>query len=199
MNFLAHSHLSGDDNDIKIGNFIADSVKGNKYNDFREGIKNGILLHRRIDWFTDRHEIVKNSMNLIRPVYGRYSGIITDIYYDHFLAVKWNDYNDVSLSKYVSSLYSLLERNFFVLPARNKRILPFMVSQNWLKGYANFAELEKVFYGMDRRTGNISGMKNAVVQLKENYEELESHFMEFYPLLQNNTEKELDLILKENI
>jgi len=29
MNFLAHTYLSGKNNEIMIGNFIADHVKGN--------------------------------------------------------------------------------------------------------------------------------------------------------------------------
>jgi len=194
MNFLAHAHLSGDDDKLMIGNFIADSVKGKKHENYTEGIANGIILHRKIDSFTDRHEIVKNSMSLIRSEYGKFSGIIIDIYYDHFLATKWDNYSTEPLNTYTKKVYSLLKRNFFILPARSQRILPFMISQNWLGGYADTDELKKVFYGMDRRTSNISGMRNAVDQLIENYDKLEEHFKEFYPQLQSYVESETRLI-----
>ncbi|PLX05069.1 MAG: DUF479 domain-containing protein [Marinilabiliales bacterium] len=194
MNFLAHAHLSGDDNELMIGNFIADSVKGKKHKDYPKGIERGIILHRKIDSYTDRHEVVKESMSLIRNEYGKFSGIIVDIYYDHFLAAGWSKYSNIGLHAYTQKVYSVLKRNFFILPSRSQRILPFMISQNWLNGYANTEELKKVFYGMDRRTSNISGMRNAVDQLIENYKELEEHFMEFYPQLQLYVENEI----KEN-
>lgn len=191
MNFLAHAQLSGDDNELMIGNFIADSVKGKKYKDYIEGIANGILLHRKIDSFTDKHELVRKSMSLIRAEYGKFSGIIIDIYYDHFLAKNWDKYSNEELNGYTKKVYSLLKRNFFILPARSQRILPFMISQNWLGGYAHTDELKKVFYGMDRRTSYISGMRNAVDQLIEHYDDLYKHFSDFYPQLQSYVENEI--------
>jgi acyl carrier protein phosphodiesterase len=194
MNFLAHSHLSGNDKNLMIGNFIADAVKGKKYKDFPQGISKGIILHRKIDYFTDKHMLVRESMNLIRPVYAKFSGIIVDIYYDHFLAANWYDYSSENFDDYVHDVYSLLKRNFLSLPGRSKRILPFMITQNWLGAYANTDELKRVFYGMDRRTSNISGMRNAVDQLLANYDELKNHFVEFYPQLQEYVESEIQIL-----
>jgi len=191
MNFLAHSHLSGDNRDILFGNFIADSVKGKAMNDFPNNIKNGILLHRKIDSFTDKHEIVKTSVKLIRPAYGKFSGVVVDIYYDHFLAANWTDYSETNLKSFAKYVYLILGINFSLLPARTKKMLPFLIAQNWLVGYSNFDSLKRVFAGMDRRTNNISGMKDAVVQLKINYDELGLHFKEFYPLLQDFAKEQL--------
>ncbi len=196
MNFLAHSHLSGNNKNLMIGNFIADAVKGKKYKNFPEGISKGIILHRKIDYFTDKHIIVGKSMNLIRPDYAKFSGIIVDIYYDHFLAANWSDYSSESYDGYVHGVYSLLKRNFLMLPARSKRILPFMIAQDWLGAYASTDDLKKVFHGMDRRTSNISGMRNAVDQLIENYDELKSHFTEFYPQLREYAESEVRILNK---
>ena len=61
MNFLAHIYLSGENQGITIGNFIADGIKGNKYLSYREDLQKGILLHRSIDSFTDQHPIVRQS------------------------------------------------------------------------------------------------------------------------------------------
>ena len=191
MNFLAHSHLSGENRDILFGNFIADSVKGKAMNDFPNNIKNGILLHRKIDSFTDKHEIVKTSVRLLRPAYGKFSGVVVDIYYDHFLAVNWADYSSTNLKSFAKNVYLILGNNFSLLPARTKRMLPFLIAQNWLVGYSKFDSLERVFAGMDRRTNNISGMKDAVTQLKINYDELNLHFKEFYPQLQSFAKEQL--------
>lgn len=191
MNFLAHSHLSGNNRDILFGNFIADSVKGSDFNKYPDNIKNGILIHRKIDSYTDKHEIVKESIKILRPDYGKFSGIIVDIYYDHFLAINWQEYNNVELSDFAKEVYLTLGKRFQHLPARNLRMLPFLIAQNWLVGYANLDDLRRVFWGMDRRTKNISGMKNAVDQLVKNYKLLESQFRAFYPDLQEFSKENL--------
>lgn len=195
MNFLAHAHLSPDDKDIRLGNFIADSVKGRKYMHFNDDIIKGILLHRNIDTYTDKHPVVFNSRSIVREHFGKFAGVVIDIYYDHFLARNWSEYSDEDLADYTSSLYKYVTSRFFILPAKIKRILPFMIAQNWLCGYANFNDLSRVFYGMDRRTGKISGMNNAVDVLKKNYDSLYSDFRVFYPDLQNNTKEQVGKIL----
>ena len=84
MNFLAHIYLSGEDTPLMIGNFIGDFVKGNEYKNFPADIQNGVLLHREIDSYTDSHEIVLESKKRLREKYRHYSGVITDIFYDHY-------------------------------------------------------------------------------------------------------------------
>ncbi len=180
MNFLAHVHLSQDNEDVIFGNFIADAVKGKSYLKYRKDIITGILLHRDIDTFTDRHPIVKNSKATVREHFGKYSGIVVDIYYDHFLAHNWQHYHNEELVRYSGKVYSILTKRYLLLPGRVKRMLPFLIGQNWLAGYANFKGLQGVFNGMDRRTGYVSGMDNAIKILEENYDSLYLDFKEFY-------------------
>ena len=89
MNFLAHIYLSGNNDLLKIGNFMADSIRGNSYENYPEEIKKGILLHRSIDSFTDMHPVYRKSKHRLHEKYGHYSGVIMDIFYDHFLAKNW--------------------------------------------------------------------------------------------------------------
>src|SRR5277367_1527199 len=101
MNFLAHLYLSGDNPKIKTGNFIGDFVKGKNLADrFEKDIAKGIVLHREIDWFTDRHPVVKQSKDRLREKYRHYSGVIVDVFYDHFLARNWINYSSKSLSDF---------------------------------------------------------------------------------------------------
>jgi acyl carrier protein phosphodiesterase len=185
MNFLAHAHLSGDDDDILFGNFIADAVKGrNGLLKYSEQIQNGIKLHRSIDSYTDSHEIFRRSLSMIRGNFGKFSGIVVDIYYDHFLAKNWSDYHHTKLEDFAAHVYKVLQHRFIILPGRTKRLLPFLVTQNWLVGYGDFNDLRHVFYGMDRRTGFKSGMTRAVDVLEENYQNLYNDFWEYYPQLE---------------
>ena len=180
MNFLAHAHLSGDEEDIVFGNMIADAVKGDASKKYSGNILKGITLHRMIDSFTDAHSVHKRSRNLIRNEFGKYSGIVIDIFYDHFLASGWNDYSERPLKSFSANVYKILTKRFLMLPSRTKRILPFMIGQDWLTNYSNFEGLENVFYGMDRRTKFNSGMKDAVSVLKQYYDDLKLDFKIFY-------------------
>lgn len=181
MNFLAHLYLSPKDKEIILGNFIADSVKGKTFEKFSPKIKQGILLHREIDQFSDHHKIFKKSKQRLSEKYRMYSGVIVDIFYDHFLSKNWSDYSNKNLKLFVSENYLLLVNHFEMLPPRSKRILPFMISQNWLVNYASLTHLNKVFFGMSRRTHNSSKMLTAVDDLKESYELFETEFKIFFP------------------
>lgn len=185
MNFLAHLYLSPENKDVMLGNFIADAIKGKSLLNYKPEIQKGVALHRAIDTYTDEHPVFKQSADRLRRKYKLYSKVIVDIYYDHFLARKWNNYSDTELTRFASSAYKTLIMNYGILPSRYKRILPFMIAQNWLVGYASFWSLEKVFRGMARRTGFKSGMENAVTDLKKDYRAFESEFVEFFPRLEN--------------
>ncbi len=184
MNYLAHIYLSGDNENLKIGNFIADSVKGKQFISFPEEIQKGIILHRAIDNFTDTHKIVKKSVHRLFPVYSHYSTVIVDILYDHFLAANWKDYSDIPLEVYAQNFYALLHENYDDLPARVQRFLPYMEEDNWLVSYASIDGIGKILYQMDHRTKNKSGMKNAVHELKLYYKEFEQEFKLFFSELE---------------
>ncbi len=180
MNFLAHIYLSNDDPSLKIGNFIADSVKGKKYLTYPERIQEGILLHRKIDSFTDTHPIVKKSVSRLFPKYRHYSTVIVDILYDHFLAANWSHYSTTPLKKYTIDFYELLEDNYEILPKNIQNFLPYMIQENWLYSYATLEGISKALEGMNRRTRNRSKMNLAIVELKEFYVEFGMEFTDFF-------------------
>jgi acyl carrier protein phosphodiesterase len=180
MNFLAHIYLSGDDDGITIGNFIADGIKGKRYQKYPKQIQKGILLHRAIDSYTDSHLIVKQSTKRLHENYSHYSGVIVDILYDHFLAKNWKDYHDMPLDEYVDEFYEILRNNFGVLPTRIQRMMPYMIGDNWLLNYATIAGISKILNQMNIRTKGISKMNFAVLELEEFYTEFEEEFTTFF-------------------
>ena len=183
MNFLAHIYLSGKNEDIILGNFIADSIKGKKYLSYPPEVQKGIILHRAIDSYTDSHPIVKTSASKLYKNYSHYSGVIVDIYYDHFLASNWNQYSEVPLEKFVAEFYKLLQKKFELLPAPIQRFLPYMISENWLLSYASLEGISRILYQMNLRTKNIVGMDKAVNDLQEHYKEFGNEFSTFFPQL----------------
>jgi len=192
MNFLAHIYLSGNNDLITIGNFIADSIKGKQYKDYPDGIKIGILLHREIDTFTDAHQTVRLSTKRLHKRYSHYSGVIVDILYDHFLAKNWSHYSNTPLELYVNHFYELLETNFDILPRQIQTMMPYMLSENWLLNYAKINGIQNVLNGMNRRTKNRAGMNRATEELLEFYSEFEDEFTSFFEELRSFSNKKLD-------
>ena len=180
MNFLAHIYLSGNDDFIKIGNFMADGIRGKDYLNFSEQIKKGILLHRQIDTFTDAHPIFRTSKHRLHQNYGHYSGVIIDIFYDHFLAKNWKTYSPVNLDDYTKNFYNLIEQNSTFLTSRAKNMMPHMIKNNWLLSYQTISGIEKILIQMDYRTQNLSKMRFSVAELKLYYNEFETEFSLFF-------------------
>ncbi|WP_405296752.1 ACP phosphodiesterase [Algibacter sp. Ld11] len=180
MNYLAHIYLSGDNELVTVGNFIADGIKGKNYKKYPRDLQIGILLHRNIDTYTDAHKTVRISTKRLHENYGHYSGVIVDILYDHFLAKNWSTYSDIPLADYVDTFYDSLEDNYSVLPSRIQKMMHYMVSDNWLLSYASIEGIARVLEGMNRRTKNRSGMDKAVNELEFFYKEFETEFSSFF-------------------
>jgi acyl carrier protein phosphodiesterase len=183
VNFLAHAYLSGGIRDLIIGNFIADSVKGKEYHSYREGIIKGILLHRKIDTFTDQHPIVFQTKTILRPYFGKYSSVVSDIYFDHFLALYWNEFSSEPLIDFTAYVYGIIKEELPKLPEEVQYFFPYMVKNNWLYNYQTMYGMERVFEGMSRRAKFDSNMEKGVEVLKENYIFFEEKFRQFFPLL----------------
>jgi acyl carrier protein phosphodiesterase len=183
MNFLAHLYLSGDHHEVIIGNFIADHVKGSKYNSYTPGIQAGIILHRSIDHFTDNHPVVKESVERIRPEFRKYAGVVVDMYFDHFLSAGWHDWSVEPLSEFASRMFAILTASNGILPPRTKQMLPYMMNYDWLSGYGKFEGLSRAFNGMARRTPFYSNMESASEKLREDYSFYRDSFHVFFPEL----------------
>lgn len=194
MNFLAHIYLSGDNNLLKIGNFIADGIHGQPPEDLPEEVKKGIVLHRFIDTYTDAHPVFRQSTKRLHPYYHHYSGVIIDIFYDHFLAKNWNEYHSESLQDYTNGFYTLLQENETILPEKTKGMVPYMIKHDWLGSYASIEGIGSILKQMDRRTANKSGMGNAVKQLTEFYEDFEEEFRVFFKDLRQYVKEKTDEI-----
>lgn len=180
MNYLAHIYLSGNNDFLKIGNFIADSIRGKKYLNYPLEIQKGIILHRHIDTYTDTHPIVKLSKQRLYDKYGHYASVIVDILYDHFLAKNWLEYSETPLAIYVDEFYNLLDEHFDILPIQVQKMMPYMTQDNWLYSYASIEGITKVLEGMNKRTKNRSKMNLAVIELQEFYLEFEEEFKLFF-------------------
>ncbi len=186
MNFLAHLYLSGTSDEIKIGNFIGDFVKGDKFKNFGPVIQEGIQLHREIDSFTDSHAVNKMAKRDLSEHFRHYSGVVLDLYWDHFLARHWDEFHDVGLKNYTTQSFRILNSHWNTLPAGVQRMLPYMERDNWLFSYRTIEGITQALNGLSRRTKYESNMAQGGRVLQENYQKLEQQFYEFIPDLQDH-------------
>jgi len=181
MNYLAHIYLSGESEELMLGNFIGDYVKGKQHRDFPAEVERGILLHRRIDEFTDQHEAVRACNQLLRPGYRKYAGVVTDIFFDHFLAANWQQYSVHSLKHATRRFHAILLSNYRLLPTRVKLFAPFLIQHKRLESYAQLNGIEESLGILSHRTSLPEETTFAMKTLREEYHQFEEAFARFFP------------------
>ena len=181
MNYLAHIYLSGNDRQCQVGNFIGDFVKGNRYEEFPDKIREGILLHRKIDSYTDSHPLVLDTVGFLRPGFGRYSGIIADVFFDHLLASDFPRYTGGKSLRCASvNFYYASIRYYPYLPPRVKRFIWHFISTNRLMRYATYEGLNEAFTIMSNHKVPALRPTEIIDFLQRNHQELQERFDLFF-------------------
>ena len=197
MNFLAHFHLSGDNEEIAIGNFLGDFIRGTKKEDLSEHMQKGLKLHQFIDEFTDSHPVVKKTNKLIQPYFSKYTPVVSDVYFDYFLAAHFNDYSKVSLRDYTHQVYDMMKRYQSSMTPRASRFYDFMIVRDIFFEYGNKDGMTHVFNGLAKRAKFESNMLEGVPVLTQHEDELYNLFKDFYPDLQEASSNYLKTLLVE--
>lgn len=188
MNFLAHFLLSANDDELRLGNLLGDVVKGRverfDHPGVSERMRAGIRLHRAIDSFSDGHAVVRRSKGRIAGRYGRLSGVIVDVYYDHVLAREWDRHGEGTLPAFADDVYRTLRVNLARLPTEVHPLVEAMIAGNWLVGYARLAHVAGALRGMSHRHRVAAGIGTAAEELARDYDALSADVAEFFPELQ---------------
>jgi acyl carrier protein phosphodiesterase len=171
-----------------IGNFIGDTVKGRKYENLQPIIRKGVLMHRAIDDFTDRHPVNARVRKLLHPKFGKYAGVYLDMYYDHFLAAGWDNFSeDISLMSFCNKFYFDALIRYKYLPFKAKILLYTFIIRNSLKNYSKLNGMKEALELMYKYSGLPKSGREGVECLVNNYNVLQEAFYEFFPLLVNHT------------
>jgi len=185
MNFLAHLFLSGDSEEILVGNLLEDYVVGRiehpRNQHFSANIKNGILLHRLIDTFTDTHPAISTCKTVLYKHYHKYASVVIDIYFDHYLAKHWYSYSTEPFEDFRKRAHQSLLNYWGILPDKMKPMVESMIKYDWLKNYSEFWGIERALTGVAQRTAYKSNMEKAVNDLKEHYDFFDENFKLFFP------------------
>jgi acyl carrier protein phosphodiesterase len=190
MNYLAHLYLSDSDPGSLVGSLMGDFVKGRVGDEFEPSLRQGILLHRRVDAFTDSHPLTRRSKARISPQFRRYAGILVDIFFDHFLATEWSRWSDTPLDEFASAVYGILGERQETFPERMQRSMHYMVSNRLLQSYCDIEGVHHALRGIETRLRRPSRLGDSVSELEENYRLFRSDFEQFFPVLIDYVETE---------
>lgn len=182
MNFLFHMLLSGDDEQILVGNFMGDFVKGPLTEIFSERIRQGIHLHRRIDSFSSRSELFQQSRRRIDPHYGLYRGVMIDLFYDHILVKEWDSWSDEPLNDYLVRTRAVIIKHYEELPERMQKLVPYIFAE-LLPSYGEVSGIGAAFERMSRRVTRKNPLAGGEVELERHFDALRSDFRGFMPLV----------------
>lgn len=180
MNYLAHAFLSKNDEHLLIGNFIADHLRGNDFSAYPQEVVEGILLHRRIDSFTDQHEVFRRSKRIFYDGFEKYSGILVDIYFDHLLAKNFHHFSDINLKNFSGRVYKVYKAHRFMLPTGSDRFLNYVLKNNIYEAYAQTEGIEKVLYHLSHRIGHGVQLDVSIVKFLEHESSLSNDFRLFF-------------------
>lgn len=193
MNWLAHVFLSEPEIEFRLGNLLADLVKGHDRVGVSDAFLRGVRQHQEIDVFTDSHPVVHQSRARISSEYRHVTGILVDVFYDHFLALHWDQYSTLPLAAFAAGLYADIRAHSINLPAEAQATVDRMICEDRLASYRRIegieATLRRVSIRLSKRVGKDFQLQRAVSDLQLNFDGLESDFGEFFPLLQSRVEK----------
>lgn len=181
MNFLAHLYLSCDDDELLIGNYLADFLKNSELRLLPIGVQEGVKLHRKIDRYTDQHPIVRKGTRRLHAQHHKYAAVIIDIFYDYFLAKNWTKYSEISLDNFMQQAYQTLENKLDLMPSKLQLQTQDMIHHNWLRSYTTFEGLENTFWRLKRRVSKAEYLDNVISSLGRDESLLDEEFQAFFP------------------
>src|SRR6187549_3746662 len=116
MNWLAHLLLSEPAAPFRIGNLLPDLVPMARLTGVPAAFQRGITCHRRIDAYTDSHEVFRRSVARFPAPYRRFGPVIADVFYDYVLASDWARHSDRSLEDFTGEIYASFDNYRVYLP-----------------------------------------------------------------------------------
>ena len=176
MNFLAHLYLADDTPESMIGNLLPDFVRGRLLAAYEPAVQEGIRRHRQVDAFTDAHPVFLRSRQRVFPHFGRYAGILVDIFYDHVLAAEWSRYCAEPQEQFSAKCYQLIASRPDLIVGPAEQPLRSLLEHDWLRSYRSPAGIR---FALDRLSERLSRRFRREVVLGPAAELLAAEYAEF--------------------
>lgn len=189
MNYLAHFHQAFPDEALVIGGLRADYLKGPLKGELALGIERGIVLHRAIDAFTDRHPCQAECRRHFPAALQRYSGILLDLSFDHFLTLSWDKFHTLDISTFSQQIYTILKSGEAHLCGQSKRMAQRLIDYDILCLYHDWQTVAKTAERIGERLKRGNPFINIDAILIDLYPVIDLAFENYYPDLCEFVEK----------
>jgi acyl carrier protein phosphodiesterase len=187
VNWLAHTFLSERDVEFRLGNLLADVVRGTERASMSVAFVRGADCHKAIDAFTDAHPIVRRSRGRVAAEYRRFSGVLIDVFYDYFLATSWERHSAISLDAFTSGFYADVQAHPIALPLQARTMLERIMRLDLLGSYRRVDGVERALRRISTylasRWHKQFTLENGVRDLLAQEADFAADFAEFFPLL----------------
>ncbi len=177
--------LSGSDDEVLFGNFIADAVKGKSYLDWPINVQKGILLHRFIDDFTDTNSHYLFGKRRFYEGFPKMGGVINDIVYDYLLWQYELATNSLHLKTEIPRYYHVLDRFVNEMPPKIRFMYGYMKRDNWLSNYQYEKGIKRALNGIGRRINYSNNLESSFEIVKQNMNSYLEEFNKFFQAIQN--------------
>lgn len=191
MNILFHMFLSGHDEQLMVGNFMGDFVKGPLDATFAPRIRQGLQLHRKIDSFAQRNASFQASRLRLSPFFGLYRGVLVDLFYDHFLALEWRHCSGEAFDTYLTASRDIVDRYLPIMPQRLQEFVP-VIFDELLPSYATITGIDAALKRMSRRLRRENPLGGGADELVLHYNDLKSDYERFKTAVQMFTTEYID-------
>ncbi len=181
--------LTYGDKELTIGNYIADFIRNRDLVLYNASIIEGVMLHRHIDTYTDNHPDVLSSTRILRERHGKYAPVVIDVFYDYILSKNWDKFSDVDLRTFADDIYETLNEFSEDFPIHLQDITYRMIADDFLLQYGKPEGMRKTFRRIGKRAKFKSNFATAFEDLEENFDEINSGFLNFFPELISSVEK----------
>lgn len=179
MNYLVHLYLAGDQPGHLLGALMGDFVKGPLPEYYQGSLREGLILHRKLDTYCIDQADCRRSRQRIDPAFGHLRAVMVDIFYDHLLARHWQRHHPLPLAKYAAHIYRLLEKNSERMPTSMRPVMERMIAMDWLSSYAELATVETVLQRISKRLSRPNRLGEGLPELTDNYLALASDCRNF--------------------
>lgn len=196
MNFLFHMLLSGSDDQLLVGNFMGDFVKGPLLERFEPGIRRGVALHRRIDSFSEQHPLFRQSRYRLAEQYGLYRGVMVDLFYDYFLVNRWEQWSEEPFAAYLCRTRQVVEQHRAALPATMQGLIP-VIFEELLPSYGTVEGIGRACSRLSRRITRPNPLAGCEVELSRQHAGLQQDFDGFMPAIRRFVAAELRALPQE--
>ena len=121
-------------------------------------------------------DVLRSYRRVLIPDHGHYARVISDVFFDHFLATSFSRYSSETLEEFVNRVFSAMESQ--PRPGRLAYAYPYIPS--WILSYREVEGIRIALTNLSRRLSRRPHLETATHHLIDSREELERCFHEFF-------------------